>query len=161
MGIFDFVKEAGENLLEKAGVGAAKASAAAPTSTPQAEPDRAQILARSVELLEIPVEKLEITVNDDTIVVSGTSPTQADREKLVLLLGNSRGISRVDDRLSVENPEPESAFHTVERGDTLSKIAAAHYGDAMKYPVIFEANRPMLEDPDKIYPGQVLRIPPQ
>ena len=45
-------------------------------------------------------------------------------------------------------------------GDTLSKIAKQHYGNAMKYPVIFEANKPMLEHPDKIYPGQVLRIPP-
>jgi nucleoid-associated protein YgaU len=51
--------------------------------------------------------------------------------------------------------------HTVVKGDTLSKIAKAQYGDAMKDPVIFEANRPMIEDPDKIYPGQVLRIPPQ
>jgi nucleoid-associated protein YgaU len=48
----------------------------------------------------------------------------------------------------------------VQRGDTLSKLAKAHYGDAMKYPLIFEANKPMLADPDKIYPGQVLRIPP-
>ena len=57
-------------------------------------------------------------------------------------------------------PKPEATLYTVVRGDSLSKIAKAHYGDAMKYPVIFEANRPMLSDPDKIYPGQVLRIPP-
>ena len=57
-------------------------------------------------------------------------------------------------------PEPEAVFYTVVSGDSLSKIAKAHYGDPMKYPVIFEANKPMLTDPDKIYPGQVLRIPP-
>jgi len=51
-------------------------------------------------------------------------------------------------------------MYTVKSGDSLSKIAKAHYGDAMKYPVIFEANKPQLTDPDKIYPGQVLRIPP-
>ena len=51
-------------------------------------------------------------------------------------------------------------FHTVVSGDSLSKIAKEFYGDAMKYPVIFEANKPMLTHPDKIYPGQVLRIPP-
>ena len=44
-------------------------------------------------------------------------------------------------------------------GDTLGKIAKNYYGNAMKYPVIFEANKPMLTHPDKIYPGQVLRIP--
>jgi nucleoid-associated protein YgaU len=162
MGIFDFVKDAGENLLEKAGIGVGEAAAATPAA-PSAEPapDPAQVLARSIELLEIPVQNLKISINGDSLAVSGTSPTQADREKLVLVLGNTRGIARVDDQLSVETPEPESVFHTVEKGDTLSKIAKAHYGDAMKYPVIFEANRPMLEDPDKIYPGQVLRIPPQ
>ncbi len=59
-----------------------------------------------------------------------------------------------------EKKEPEAKYYTVVKGDTLSKIAKASYGDAMKYPVIFEANKPMLKDPDKIYPGQVLRIPP-
>ena len=48
----------------------------------------------------------------------------------------------------------------MKKGDTLSGIAKTVYGKASKYPVIFEANRPMLSDPDKIYPGQVLRIPP-
>jgi len=61
--------------------------------------------------------------------------------------------------MTVENVEPEAQFYTVVSGDTLGKIAKAHYGNAMKYPVIFEANTPMLSDPDKIYPGQVLRIP--
>jgi nucleoid-associated protein YgaU len=60
----------------------------------------------------------------------------------------------------VAKAEPEATFYTVKRGDTLSGIAKAHYGNAGKYMVIFEANKPMLEDPDKIYPGQVLRIPP-
>jgi len=61
----------------------------------------------------------------------------------------------------VETPEPEAKFYTVVSGDSLSKIAKEYYGNAMKYPVIFEANKPMLSHPDKIYPGQVLRIPPQ
>jgi nucleoid-associated protein YgaU len=76
------------------------------------------------------------------------------------VIGNTQGVARVDDQMTVETPEPEATFYTVERGDTLSAIAKEHYGDATKYPVIFEANRPMLEDPDRIYPGQVLRIPP-
>jgi nucleoid-associated protein YgaU len=57
-------------------------------------------------------------------------------------------------------PEPEAQWHTVVSGDNLSKIAKKFYGDANKYPVIFEANKPMLSHPDKIYPGQMLRIPP-
>jgi len=75
----------------------------------------------------------------------------------------ARRMARVDDRLAVDAPEPEPAavMYTVVSGDTLSGIAKAQYGNAMKYVTIFEANKPMLEDPDKIYPGQVLRIPPQ
>lgn len=53
-----------------------------------------------------------------------------------------------------------SKSYVVEKGDTLSKIAKEFYGNANKYPVIFEANKPMLSHPDKIYPGQMLRIPP-
>ena len=60
----------------------------------------------------------------------------------------------------VVEPEPEAQFYTVQPGDSLSKIAKQFYGNAMKYPVIFDANKPMLKDPNKIYPGQVLRIPP-
>ena len=78
----------------------------------------------------------------------------------MLAVGSVAGVAGVDDQIVVEAPEPEATFYTVVSGDTLSKIAKEHYGDAMKYPVIFEANRPMLTDPDKIYVGQVLRIPP-
>lgn len=56
--------------------------------------------------------------------------------------------------------EWSSKTYVVEKGDTLSKIAKEVYGNANKYPQIFEANKPMLSHPDKIYPGQVLRIPP-
>lgn len=91
--------------------------------------------------------------------VFGKAPNQETKEKIVLCCGNVEGVSAVNDQMGVSAPEPEATFHTVVRGDTLSKIAKAVYGDAMKYPAIFEANKPMLSHPDKIYPGQVLRIP--
>ena len=69
-------------------------------------------------------------------------------------------MEEVDDQLEMAGAAPEPVFYTVQRGDTLSGIAKEQYGNAMKYPMIFEANRPMLKDPDRIYPGQVLRIPP-
>jgi hypothetical protein len=59
------------------------------------------------------------------------------------------------------SPAWQSRTYTVEKGDTLSAIAKKFYGDSSDYPLIFEANKPMLSDPDKIYPGQVLRIPAQ
>ena len=95
------------------------------------------------------------------VTVTGTAPDQATREKILLAAGNVAGVAEVENRMSVARTEPEAQFHTVERGDTLSAIAKKFYGNANKYTVIFEANKPMLSDPDKIYPGQVLRIPPQ
>ena len=78
---------------------------------------------------------------------------------MILSVGNIEGIAQVDDRMEVEEPKPEAQFHTVAKGEWLSKIAKKYYGNANKYMVIFEANKPMLKDPDLIYPGQVLRIP--
>jgi nucleoid-associated protein YgaU len=107
------------------------------------------------------VEDLRVEVEKQLARVFGRTPSQEVREKVILAVGNTDGIAQVEDNLEVSSPEPEAVYYTVVSGDTLSKIAKNHYGDAMKYPVIFEANKPMLTDPDKIYPGQVLRIPPQ
>lgn len=143
MGLFDFVKGAGQKLFG----GGEKANTEAALN-----------LKNMVAGMGIPVENLDIDVDGDLATITGVAPTQADREKLVLLVGNVNGIAKVDDRLTL-TPEPPAVFYTVVSGDSLSKISKAHYGDPMKYTAIFEANRPMLEHPDKIYPGQVLRIP--
>jgi nucleoid-associated protein YgaU len=95
-----------------------------------------------------------------TVTVAGTVTDHATKEKVVLCCGNVSGVGAVNDMLVVDAPEPESQWHTVVSGDNLSKIAKAYYNDPNKYPVIFEANKPMLKHPDKIYPGQLLRIPP-
>jgi len=151
MGLFDFVKSAGEKLTDLAGGVLGRDEAAAADAGPQIE--------KSIHGLGIPVENLSIAVQKDVATARGTTESQADRERVVLVAGNTEGIAQVDDQLEVKTPEPPARFHTVVRGDTLSKIAKEFYGNAMKYPTIFEANRPMLTDPDKIYPGQVLRIP--
>ena len=146
MGLLDFVLNAGAKLFGKGG--------------PSPE-EKAKILTDTVNKLGLEVENLNITVADDVATVSGTTPSQAIREKVLLAVGNTEGIAKVDDKIDVVKPEPEAQYYTVKSGDSLSKIAKEYYGDAMKYPVIFEANKPMLENPDLIYPGQVLRIPPQ
>jgi nucleoid-associated protein YgaU len=141
MGLIDFVKSAGEQLL-----GSGKSSN--------------EEIAKAVHGHGLSVDGLSVVVDGDVARISGRARTQAEREKAILVAGNTAGIARVDDSIQVEKPEPESTYYEVKKGDTLSKIAKAHYGDAGKYPQIFEANRPMLKDPDKIYPGQVLRLPP-
>jgi len=145
MGLFDFVKDAGESLLEKFGSDQGADSEA---------------VSKRIQDLGLSVDGLKVEVDGGKAVVTGTAASQAEREKAVLAAGNTQGVAQVDDRIEVATPEPESKYHKVVSGDSLSKIAKEFYGDAMKYPVIFEANQPMLKDPDKIYPGQVLRIPP-
>jgi nucleoid-associated protein YgaU len=164
MGLFDFVKEAGAKIFGKEEE-KPQAQAAAREHSPEEvkrlnERRRAMGLVKVVEGLGFSVDDLAIRVDDDLAVVSGKVADQGTKEKVVLAVGNTAGIARVDDRLEVELEEPAAQFHTVVSGDTLSGIAKKYYGKAMKYPVIFEANKPMLADPDKIYPGQVLRIPP-
>ena len=158
MGLFSFIKDAGAKVF---GIGKTTAEEAADTAANNAAiaKEKATKLSKAVETLGFKVVDLNVEVSGDNATVWGQADSQATREKVILVLGNTEGIATVDDRMTVEIPEPEAQFHTVVKGDYLSKIAKKYYGDAMKYPVIFEANKPMLTDPDKIYPGQVLRIP--
>lgn len=66
-------------------------------------------------------------------------------------------VSSTEDITSSTAPTDQT--YTVEKGDTLSHIAKQFYGKANKWNAIFEANRDQLDDPDKIKPGQVLKIP--
>jgi nucleoid-associated protein YgaU len=154
MGLFSFMKNAGAKLFKKKE--APVAAAAAPTMSE--EQMDVQALTNAVNDLGIGISDMHL-IMAKAVGVHGTCDTNADREKIILALGNVEGISTVEDYITVANPEPESKFYTVQKGDTLSKIAKTQYGDPMKYPVIFEANKPMLSHPDKIYPGQNLRIP--
>jgi nucleoid-associated protein YgaU len=153
MGLIDFVRAAGEKIFGTSEV------ATSPTKDESVLSKRANALEEHVGKLGLPVEGLKIKVADDVAYVKGKVPTQAEREKVVLAVGNVAGIARVEDRLDVGKPQPEARYYTVVKGDTLSKISKEMYGDANAYPRIFEANEPMLTHPDKIYPGQVLRIP--
>ncbi|MEO7176963.1 MAG: peptidoglycan-binding protein LysM [Saprospiraceae bacterium] len=162
MGLFSFLKEAGQKLFghKTAAPTASTPSTDAPSNTAETEnQNRVAALIRAIQPLGIVVENLSIDYADHQVTVNGQVETQEQREKIILTLGNVIGVAVVDDRLSVTNPAPEATFYEVKSGDSLSKIAKAQYGDAMKYPLIFEANKPMLSDPDLIYPGQMLRIP--
>ena len=164
MGFFDFLKDKGEKLIDGDESKALEEAKKADPKITTIERMKARALRNLVLGKGMKIEDLDVVFDDGVVTVAGKAASREESEKTVLLLGNVQGILRVDDRLEVDEPEPaaapEATFYTVQPGDSLSKIAKAHYGDAMKYPVIFEANRPMLKDPDRIYPGQVLRIPP-
>lgn len=166
MGFFDFVKGAGEKLFGKdEPEQAAKADPAKPDFDPAFVADQ---LRGKVARLGLPIEQLDVSFAGGVATVRGEVPSREVAEKVVIQLGNTTIVERVEDQLTVRPPPvveqapppaPPAVFYTVVKGDTLSKIAKAQYGDWRRYPEIFEANKPMLKDPDLIYPGQVLRIP--
>ena len=157
MGLFDFVKEAGEKMLGRDDE--AKATESAEVSQERINELRGQSIAKSISAAGVQVDNLQVAVADDVAKLNGKVASQEDAEKATLCAGNQHGIAQVDCQLDVANPQQEATFYTVQSGDSLSKIAKAQLGDASQYTKIFEANKPMLTDPDKIYPGQVLRIP--
>jgi nucleoid-associated protein YgaU len=161
MGLFDFLKSSGKKLPPPPPTYQEAPPGVGPDALKQmAERKKGASLARLIEEHGFKVYELGVRVDGDKVTLTGQAEDQTQREKIVLLVGNTEGTAQVDDQMTVAKKEPPAVFYTVAKGDTLSKIAKQHYGNANKYPVIFEANKPMLKDPDEIYPGQVLRIPP-
>lgn len=147
MGLLSFVKEAGEKILDAVSGGSKE--------------DQADRLKKHIDSLNLPgAEKVSIAVADDgSATISGDVSSQEDKEKILVAVGNVSGVGQVNDSVTVTQGGAESRYYTVKSGDSLSAIAKAMYGSASDYQHIFEANKPMLTHPDKIYPGQVLIIP--
>lgn len=164
MGFFDFVKNAGKKL----GFG-------------DDDETNAEELKKELDSHGLGTDAVHVEVKGDTAIVKGAVEDQSIFEKAVMAVGNTLGISKVEASelkivppdsglkldanadmnalIAAATPPAEPKFHTVEKGDTLWAVAEKAYGNGSKYNAIFEANRPMLSHPDKIYPGQVLRIP--
>jgi nucleoid-associated protein YgaU len=169
MGLMSFIKDAGQKLFgHKATEETAAAAAAEPSNEElQKRAEAANAAAATAIVAYIREQGLDARALDvmfdgatSSVNVYGVADDQATKEKILLCCGNVTGVGEVNDKMEVANPTPEAQYHTVVSGDNLSKIAKHFYGDANKYPLIFEANKPMLTHPDKIYPGQMLRIPP-
>lgn len=145
MSIFSFVKEAGEKLIDLLTPGNANAS---------------EQLKAHISEVGLGSPNVQATVEGDKVIVTGEVASLEEKEKILLAVGNIQGVGSVDDRITVTGPVVQATrFVTVKKDDTLSVISEAVYGDANQYNKIFEANKPMLKHPGKIYPGQVLRIP--
>lgn len=164
MSIISFFKEAGEKLFgQKAQAASAQAAQADPAAIDAANREAATAIEKYINSMGLTVTGLTVTYDGAkaTAKVYGIAKDQATKEKVILSAGNVYGVAAVDDNMTVDLSQPASQFYTVKRGDTLSKISKEFYGDANEYQKIFEANKPMLTHPDKIYPGQNLRIPPK
>lgn len=158
MGLFSFIKDAGSKLFG------------------DSDEQKAENLTTEITEAGFEVSELEIVFEDEKVTVTGEANSKENIEKIILLVGNTEGVSEVDNQLTVMTLEEEiieeieeiekeiekieePKFYTVKAGDYLGKIAQEVYGDSSKYVQLFEANKPMLKSPDAIYPGQVLRIP--
>jgi nucleoid-associated protein YgaU len=175
MGLLSFVKEAGQKLFQTGSSGAAATAGAAGTGAAAAAPAPTQAdvatlnetagkaILKYIQTQNLPAENLSVSFDgaSGTAIIKGQAKDQPTREKIVLCAGNIQSVAHVNDQMTVAAPSTEAKYYTVENGDTLSKISKEMYGDANKYNLIFEANKPMLTSPDKIYPGQMLRIPAQ
>ena len=170
MGLFNFVKSVGEKL----GLG-------------EQAPD-AQSIKTALDGLNLGTENVKVAVENGKAILTGAVKDQATLEKAILAVGNLHSIESVNtDNLKVENGQKSASnqtaqastaqtssasqpsgsqpaephFYEVKKGDTLWKIAEEVYGKGHgdKNKIIFEANKPMLKSPEKIFPGQQLRIP--
>ena len=161
MGIFSFAKNVGEKIFQRDEPKKESATVEPAAKSEPSAQDIANLLLKRIQQLGLNIDELKVSYNGDSdkATIEGIAKTQADREKAILAVGNVQHVESVEDHIKVEADEPQSNMYTVVSGDTLSAIAKKEYGDANKYMKIFEANQPMLSDPNKIYPGQVLRIP--
>lgn len=144
MGLFDFVGDIGRKLFNK-------------------EEDASKAVTEHLAEDNPGIENVQVTVENGVATVSGVATTAAAIEKAVLMAGNVAGITSVNiDNVQLASGEKIGAddeFYVIQKGDSLWKIAEKAYGNGAKYTAIFEANREVIKDADKIFPGQKIRIP--
>ena len=143
MGLFDFAKDIGAKIFGD-----------------KDEPvTQAEKIKTHIETDNPGIVGLDVAVNEGVVSLGGEAASGEALEKAVLLAGNVEGVEKVM-AVTVKEPDvPKVEYYEIVAGDSLSKIAKKFYGDAMQYPRLFEANREVIKDPDKIYPGQKIRIP--
>lgn len=145
MGLFDFVSDMGDKIFGK-------------------EQEADESIQAHIEENNPGIEDMQVSYNDGVVNLTGTAESPEAMEKAVLMAGNIQGVEEVNiDGMSLpedtEKATENVEYYVIQSGDTLSKLAAKYYGNATDYPRIFDANREVIIDPDKIYVGQKIRIP--
>ncbi|MGJ8666333.1 MAG: LysM peptidoglycan-binding domain-containing protein [Patiriisocius sp.] len=109
---------------------------------------------------KLKIQNGDVKVDGDKLHISGVANTQYDKDRLWDEIKASGGENPSDIMADINVADTTVyARHTVESGESLSKIAKHYYKDPMKYNAIFEANKNILKNPDTIHPGQELVIP--
>lgn len=142
MGLFDFIVNQGKKLFN------------ADDNDPAAK------IKAEIEAANPGVKNLDVKFKDGQVQLSGDAITPEAMEKAVLMAGNVQGVQNVSaDGIKAPPQTGKVEYYTIKSGDTLSSIAKHFLGNASAYNQIFEANREVIQDPDKIYVGQKIRIP--
>jgi nucleoid-associated protein YgaU len=146
MGLLDFARDVGRRLFDT-------------------DEEAADNIKQHLEIKLSGIKNVAVEFDDGVATVCGDCDNQAVKDRAILLAGNVQGVERVvaDDLKVAEAPQekkaPDDTFYEIVSGDTLGGIAKKFYGNASQYVRIFEANRDIIDDPNKIYPGQKIRIP--
>jgi len=147
MGFLDFARDVGRQIFDS-------------------DDEAADNIRQHLEVKMSGIENLDVAFDDGVATISGVCAYPADRDMVALIVGNIKGVETVNiDGLTAREPKPEAekapepTYHVVEPGDTLGHISKRYLGKSSAYMKIFEANRALLDDPNKIYPGQKLLIP--
>jgi len=145
MGLLDFAKDVGRQLFDT-------------------DAEAADNIKQHLEIKMTGIKNIEVQFDEGVATVCGDCDNEKIREQAILIAGNVKGVEKVvADDLRAPEPPPEAVskdeFYEIVSGDTLGAIARKFYGKASAYTRIFEANREIISDPNKIYPGQKIRIP--
>ncbi|MET0101386.1 MAG: peptidoglycan-binding protein LysM [Sedimenticola sp.] len=141
MGLFDFMSDMGKKIFGEGD-------------------DPADKIRQTIEADNPGVSDLSVSFDEGVVHLDGRAESAEAMEKTVLLAGNIQGVTEVNiDGLEAPEPVAEVDYYTIEKGDTLWRIADRFYGNGAQYMKLFEANREVIKEPDLIYPGQKIRIP--
>ncbi len=140
--MFEFIKDIGEKLFSS-------------------YEEAAQKIKSHIQSDNPGVENVDVEVNEEgNLTLKGEAKDQAALEKAALMAGNVQGVSKVDvSGVKVQEPKKQKVqIYEIQKDDTLWAIAQKFYGNGNMYKKIFEDNKEVIKDPDKIYPGQKIRI---
>ena len=145
MGLLDFARDVGRQVFDT-------------------DSEAADNIKQHIEIGMTGVKNITVEFDDGVATICGDCDTQSVKEQAILLAGNVKGVEKIiADDLNAPMPPPEEVskdeFYEIKSGDTLGAISKQFYGKSSQYMRIFEANREIISDPNKIYPGQKIRIP--
>ena len=146
MGLFDFARDVGRQLFDT-------------------DAEAADNIKQHLEVKMTGIRNIEVEFDDGVATICGDCDNQKVRDQAILVAGNVQGVAKVvanDLRAPEPPPEEEPSkdqFYEIVSGDTLGGVAKKFYGKSSAYMKIFEANKDIISDPNKIYPGQKIRIP--